>query len=299
MNAEQFYIGTAVLNRAGTVEQNTAGMFINTVPMLISLKNNLSFSENLQAISEAVFSALRHEKYNYGALLTYLRKQYHFSEKLYDIIFSYQNATVDGESESAWYPCGMQAESLQIHAEDRDQSGALQLHYDYLIEKFTSNEIEAMHGHICNLLFDAVENDAKKPYELSMLSAGEKQTVQFVFNDTTADYPKDKCVHELFEEQAGNTPDHIAVVACDKTLTYKELNDEANRIAHSLIEKGVGVGDIVAFMLPRRSYLIAAMLGILKSGAAYMPIDPDYPQDRIDYMLSDSGAKFCITESYL
>ncbi|MGN0178905.1 MAG: amino acid adenylation domain-containing protein, partial [Monoglobaceae bacterium] len=125
----------------------------------------------------------------------------------------------------------------------------------------------------------------------------EQQKLLYAFNDTAVDYPRDKCVHQLFEEQSAKTPDKTAVVACDRTLTYQELNEEANRIAHSLIEKGVGVGDIVAFMLPRRSYLIATMLGILKSGAAYMPIDPDYPQDRIDYMLSDSGAKLCITDT--
>jgi non-ribosomal peptide synthetase component F len=110
------------------------------------------------------------------------------------------------------------------------------------------------------------------------------------------DYPKEKTVHQLFEEQVEKTPDKTVVIACDKTLTYSELNEQANRIAHGLIEKGVGIGDIVALMLPRRSFLIAAMFGVLKAGAAYMPIDPDYPQDRIEYMLNDSGVKFCVTE---
>lgn len=121
----------------------------------------------------------------------------------------------------------------------------------------------------------------------------------YEFNDTKADYPKDKCVHQLFEEQVLKTPDKTAVIACDKTLTYDELNRLSNRIANALIEKGIGVGDIVAFALPRRSYLIATMFGILKSGAAYMPIDPDYPQDRINYMLTESNAKFFITDETL
>lgn len=103
-------------------------------------------------------------------------------------------------------------------------------------------------------------------------------------------------MHQLFEEQVERTPDKTAIVACDKTLTYREVNEEANRIAHSLIEKGVRVGDVVAFALPRRSYLVVAMFGILKSGAVYLPIDPDYPQDRIEYMLDDSKAKLYIAE---
>lgn len=118
----------------------------------------------------------------------------------------------------------------------------------------------------------------------------------FDFNDTAARYPKDKCIHELFEEQVKQTPNKIAVIACDKALTYVELNEQANCIAHSLIEMNIGVGDIVAFALPRHSYLVAAMLGIMKAGAAYLPVDLSYPQDRIDYMLQDSQARLFITE---
>ncbi len=135
-----------------------------------------------------------------------------------------------------------------------------------------------------------------KIYQLNILSPKERREVLTDFNNTAAEYPKEKCVHTLFEEQVENNPEKTAVIACDRELTYQELNEQANRIAHSLIEQGIRPGDIVAFMLPRKSYLLSAMFGILKSGAAYMPIDPDYPQDRIDYLLSDSDAKLCITE---
>ena len=128
------------------------------------------------------------------------------------------------------------------------------------------------------------------------MTLSDKQKLLYDFNNTAVDYPRNKCVHELFEEQAERTPDKIAVVACDKTLTYAELNEEANRIADSLIEKGIGKGDIVGLMLPRKSYLLSALFGILKTGAAYLPIDPDYPQERIEYVLEDSQAKYCITE---
>ena len=136
----------------------------------------------------------------------------------------------------------------------------------------------------------------KKISELNMLSLEEEYMLKEQFNNTFADYSRDKCVHQLFEEQALKTPDKTAVIACDKTLTYDELNKLSNRIANSLIEKGVKANDIVAFALPRESSLIAVMFGILKSGAAYLPIDLDFPQDRVEYMLSDSNAKFFITE---
>ena len=297
MNAEKFYIGTAVLNRSGNKEQNTVGMFINTVPMLIELDNEKSFSENLSSVEGTALSVFRHERYNYGDVLTDIRKEFNFGEKLYDTMISYQNAKVAGaDVETTWYHSGEQSESLQIHIDDRDSEGIFRVHYDYLTEKFTEDEIEKIHRHICNLLFDGIANPNKKLHELSILTPEEQQKLLYTFNDTAVEYPKDKCVHRLFEEQVERTPDKTAIVACDKTLTYREVNEEANRIAHSLIEKGVGAGDIVAFALPRRSYLIAAMLGILKSGAAYLPIDPDYPQDRIEYMLDDSKAKLYITE---
>lgn len=298
MNAEKFYIGTAVLNRNGIKEKNTAGMFINTVPMLVELNNEKTFAENLSDIQATVFSILRHQKYNYGDVLSTIRKEYGFQEKLYDVMISYQNAKVISDNfETTWYHSGAQSESLQIHIDDRDNEGIFRIHYDYLLEKFAEYEIDRLHEHICNLLFDAIENDNKKIYELEILSSGEKNKLLYEFNDTAVDYPREKCIHQLFEEQVEKTPDKVAVVADDKILTYAELNEQANSIAHSLIEKGIGVGDIVAFALPKKSYLIATILGILKSGAAYLPIDSKCPQDRIKYMLSDSNAKLFVRDS--
>ncbi len=132
--------------------------------------------------------------------------------------------------------------------------------------------------------------------DLIVVSDQEQNIIIHDFNNTVVEYPRDKCVHQLFEEQVEKTPNKIAVIACDKAFTYTELNEQVNRIAQSLIEKGVRVGDIVAIKLSRKSYLFSAMLGVLKSGAAYMPIDPTYPEDRIEYMLTESKAKYCIDE---
>lgn len=298
MNAEKFYLGTAVLNRSGVREKRTMGMFVNTVPMLIELENSSSFADNLAAINKTIFSAFRHQKFNYGDVLSAIRKEYSFSEKLYDVMLSYQNATITGgDCETTWYHCGMQNESLQIHIDDRDREGVFRIHYDYQTDKFTAQEIEALHNHLMTLLQDAIANDTKKLYELELLPPEEKQKVLFDFNNTAMDYPRDKCVHQLFEEQVTRTPNKVAVIACDKTLTYTQLNEQANRIAHALIKSGVHIGDVVAFALPRRNYVVATILGILKTGALFLPIDPNYPLDRINYMLEDSGAKVFISEN--
>lgn len=298
MNAEKFYVGTAVINRSNMKERNTAGMFINTVPMLIELETKKTFCDNLLRVEDSAFSLFRHQKFNYSDVLTSIRKEYGVDEKLYDVIISYQNASVTGaDIETTWYHSGMQSESLQIHIDDRDNEGVFRIHYDYQTEKFTEHDIDMLHLHICTLLFDALEDDTKKLYELEILIPEERQKLLYDFNDTAMNYPKDKCIHQLFEEQAERTPGKTAVVACDKTLTYRELNEEANRIAHSLIEKGIGVGDIVAVILPRESNLISALFGVLKTGAAYMPLDPSYPKDRISYLINESGSTLVIDKN--
>lgn len=301
-NAEHFYIGTPILNRKNFREKHTMGMFINTVPVLAHVDYNRSFSETLRVIQKETLAVLRHQKFHYNEILTAIRQEYGFAEKLYDVILSYQNATVTGAApgvETTWYHSGMQTESLQIHIDDRDSKGVFRIHLDYRTDKFTVLEIQRMYGHILNLLQDAISHDEKTPEKLRLLSPDEERLLLYDFNDTAADYPRDKCIHTLFEEQVERTPDKTAVIACDRTLTYRELNEEANRIAHGLIEKGVQPGNIVAFALPRDSHLIPTMFGILKAGAAYLPIDPDYPQERIDYMLLDSAAKVFVAEKEL
>ena len=293
--AEKFFLGTTVLNRSGDKEQNTMGMFVNTIPVLVKLSNESSFECLLKSMYSDFLSSFRHQKFNYRECLNSIQKNN--NKAFFDVIIDYQNSKILGdEVHTTWYHNDVQAESLQIHIDDRDSEGIFKIHYDYQIEKFTEEDINRLHMHLCTILDEALENPDKKISEINMLSDEEKNKILNVFNDTAVDYQSDKCVHQLFEEQVEKESDKVAVVACDKTLTYAELNEEANRIAHSLIEKGVGKGDIVAFMLPRRSYLIATMLGILKSGAAYMPIDPDYPSDRIEYMLEDCCAKICITD---
>ncbi len=296
MNVEHFFIGTAVLNRTGVREKNTAGMFINTVPVMADLQNEGSFAENLDRMEASLLSALRHQKCNYGDVLTALRKKHDFREKLYDVVLSYQNASLSVDGETSWYPCGMQTESLQIHIDDRDHEGVFRVQYDYLADCFTEREIDKLHSHLRNLLQSGIQSSEKRLYELDLLSADERKKLMVDFNDTKTDYPKDKCVHELFEDMAAKIPDHPAVVAYDKTLTYEELNREANRVAHSLLTLGIGKGDIVAVILSRSSHLLPALFGVLKTGAAYMPVDPDYPQERIDYLLNESRTKYKITD---
>ncbi|MFI3174772.1 MAG: amino acid adenylation domain-containing protein [Bacillota bacterium] len=297
MNCEKFYLGTPVLNRSTPKEKNTMGMFINSVPMLMELSNEATFKENVFAVMDNAFSLFRHQKFNYSDILSAIRKEFQFSEKLYDVVFSYQNAKVnpfDTAFKTEWYHCGEQAETLQIHVDDRDSDGILTIHYDYLVEKFSEEEIRHIHEGIFSLLFDGIANDTKKLYELEIMSAEEKQKVLHEFNDTQAEYPKEKCVHELFAEQVARTPEAVALVAVDETLSFAELDKKSNQIANALKQTGVQQGDIVGILFPRKSLLIASILGVLKVGGAYMMLEPTYPKDRLAFLISSADCHYVI-----
>ncbi|MFI3175656.1 MAG: amino acid adenylation domain-containing protein [Bacillota bacterium] len=300
MNAEKFYIGMPVLNRSTPKEKNTMGIFINSVPMLIELSNETSFKENLFAVMDSSFSLFRHQKFNYNEVLSAIRQEFQFTEKLYDVVFSYQNAKVnpfDMPFKSEWHHCGEQSESLQIHVDDRDNEGILTIHYDYLVEKFSEKEIRHIHEGIFSLLFDGIANDTKKIYEMEIMSAEEKQKVLHEFSDTILEYDKEKCIHHLFEEQVKCTPNSVALIASDKTFTYDELDKESNKIANMLIGLGIKTGDIVTLLLNRDSHLICTILGVLKSGAAYMALDPSYPHARIKQLISTAQSKLIVTKT--
>ncbi|MBR3589160.1 MAG: amino acid adenylation domain-containing protein, partial [Clostridia bacterium] len=297
--AEKFFVGTTVLNRHTEKDFNTVGMFVNTAPVLLEASGKKTFLENLEKTEDTLMSVFRHQKYNYENLIEDIRRQYGECDKLYDIILSYMNATIGGTTDgvsSTWHHNGRQNESLQINFDDRDNEGIFKVQYDYQTEKFNEKEIEILHGHLCCILFDAIENPDKKISDLEMLSADEKQTILSDFNDTTAEYPKDKCVHQLFEEEVEKTPDKEAVIACDKTLTYRELNEEANTIARALISKGVKPDDYVCFDLKRNSRVFSSMFGIMKAGATFVPVNNDYPEERKRYIIADCKAAFVITE---
>ena len=296
MNAEQFYLGTEARNRRSAAEKRTAGMFANTAALPVTLDNGRSFRENAALMRVSVTGMLRHQRFNYQQAKQVIRQEFGFEEKLFDTVVSYQTGMVQGAegAETLWATGGAQSEALFLRIADHDDQGTFQLYYDYQTAKFTPEEIAALHERFCRILFDGIAHGEKRLPELALLSEAEKRTLAR-FNDTAADYDGEAGVHTLFERQAARQPSAPALTDRDGTLTYGQLNAMANRAARSLTARGVGPGDFVAFSLPRDRRLLAAMLGILKAGAAYLPIDPEFPRERVNYMLWESRAKEYLT----
>jgi amino acid adenylation domain-containing protein len=180
---------------------------------------------------------------------------------------------------------------------------SLKLYYDD--RKFDKNAIARLLGHLQTLLEGMAANPQQRLRDLPLLTATEKHQLLVEWNDSKVDYPKDKCVHQLFEEQAERTPEAIAVIlpslerGSEEWLTYEELNRRANLLATQLQQMGVGAETFVAICMERSLETIVAILGILKAGGVYVSLDPAYPQERLTWMLEDSSAPVLITQSHL
>ncbi|MFO7635924.1 MAG: amino acid adenylation domain-containing protein [Clostridia bacterium] len=300
----EIVFGTPVLNRSNYREKETMGMFISTVPIRVRIDESQDYNTFAEAINKEWMSILRHQKYPYTLLLKKLREKNPGLEKLYDIIISYQNAKfIKNESshhqEGRWHQNGYQTDALNIHINDREDDGDIIIDYDYLTTLFYAKEIEFLHDHVVRLLWHSIDNPGQRLTSIEMISENEKQRILNDFNCTGTAFQKDKTIHQLLKDQVRKTPDQVAIVFEDKEMTYAELNKKANNLAGVLIEKGVRPNQIVGLMLHRSFDMMVGLFGILMAGAAYLPIDPDFPKERIEYMLENSETQVLVSESRL
>lgn len=295
-------IGVPVLNRSNAAEKNTFGMFISTVPVRIAIENNLDFIDFSDSVYKEWMAVLKHHKYSYNHILKDVRERFSGINDLYDITLSYQNAKIakNGESnhEGRWHFCGHQRQSLNIHVNDRENDGTIIVDYDYLTDVFYAKEIEFLHDHIIRLLWHALDNPQKEISRLDMVSEKEKNRILYEFNKTDTVYPSEKSIIQLFEEQVLKTPDAIAVINKNVTLSYKQLNKISNELAWRMLDEGVRPNDIVVILIERNINALVSILATLKCGATFLNVNPAYPTERIKYIINDSKPSLILNESY-
>lgn len=293
-------IGTPLLNRLNQCDRNTVGMFISTVPLRMQVNNSDSFSSLSGQVMELCSSVYRHHRYPYDHILKSVREKYGIIDNLYDVVLSYQNAKFmkcgNWDISTRWHFNGHQTNSLTIHINDRDDEGSLIIDYDYHENLYYDKEINFLHQHLLSLLWHALDNPAKSICKLEMIPESEKRKILNDFNNTEADYPREKTIHQLFEEQVEKTPDNIAVIFGDKQITYRELNEKANSLAGVLRNKGVKPDDIIAVFINRSIEMIVGILAVLKAGGAYLFIDNKLPDDRINYMFKECDIKILLSQ---
>ncbi|WP_434606957.1 non-ribosomal peptide synthase/polyketide synthase [Pseudomonas sp. D2-30] len=275
------------------------GLFINTLPVIASPRAEQSLDSWLQAV-QAQNLALR--EFEHTALLDIQRWAGQGGDALFDSLLVFEN-----------YPI---AEALEQGAPDGLRFGSpitqeqtnypltllvglerqLSVHMSYQRASFSAVTVERLAAHLAQLLGQMTANGELCLGELSMLEFDEHQRLTHDWNSVDAPFEQDLCIHQLIARQAENTPDALAVTFNDIRLSYSELDGRANRLAHKLIELGVGPEVRVGVAMPRSEQLLIALLAVLKAGGAYVPLDPDYPAERVAYMLDDSRAKVLLTE---
>uniref|UniRef100_UPI00036EE4E2 non-ribosomal peptide synthetase n=1 Tax=Paenibacillus fonticola TaxID=379896 RepID=UPI00036EE4E2 len=268
------------------------GLFINTIPIRVKCEESTTVEELLGQIQQQAVASMEYD----FCSLSEVQSRSALGNNLIRTLFVFENYYID-ES----FNLGSSRLKIEIESA-REQTNydislsafikeVLTLKIMYDPGKYGAEEIRTLLGRMEQLLQQMTANPKQKVSELSVVTEEEKRLVIETFNDTAAEYPREKTVVELFEEQVQKTPDHIAVVFEDAQLTYAQLNEKANQLAYKLRELGIRPDDRVAILAHKSMEMIVGIYGILKAGGAYVPVDPSYPENRIQYMLENCQPK--------
>lgn len=287
-------IGLPVLGRSGAKEKAAAGMFVSTLPFTVQIDHEESVISFCKRSSEAKREVLRHRNFPYSDILRDIREKSDFSGRLFDVMVSCQNAKTGIPAETEWFSNGFLEIPLSVSFDNRDSAEGYTVTFDYQTDFFRfKDEIKLFSERIKHILSQIVHNSEIKLKDVGIIP--EKEYRSLISFDTISEYPKERSVHEAFSEAAARFPDKTALVFENREYTYSELDKMSDVIACFLCEKGVLKGDIVPIISRRNPYMTAAMLGVLKAGGAYMPVSPDFPYERKEYMLRDAQAKLVLT----
>ena len=301
---EDIIVGSPIAGRPHPDLENIIGMFVNTLAMRSYPSSEKSYVEFLDSVKEVALSAYENQDYQFEELVDKLNLSRDLSRNpLFDVMFVLQNMEsvvleIKNLKFTEYYGAQSTAKfDLTFFAlEDKEE---LVLSIEYCTSLFKKDTIERMNKHLLNLLSAISENKNISLGDIEIISEYERNLILHEFNDTYAEYPKDKTIHQLFEEQVKKSPNNVALVCENDKMSYSELNIKSNQLAYTLRRKGVKPDSIVGIMVERSFEMIIGILGILKAGGAYVPIDPEYPEERIKFMLKDSGMKILLTQSHL
>lgn len=295
-------VGSPVIGRDNADLYNIIGMFVNTLALRIYIDSSLSFEEFLRQVTTNCFTAFEHQTYPFDELLNNLHISRDTSRNpLFDTMFTYQNEgnpkITLGDINTTYYTPDEHSSKFDFSLEVIPEAEHLTLNLEYCTKLFSEDFMKIFLEHYINIVEIILENPNIKLSDINMLSLKEINMINSQFNSNILDYPKNKSIIELFENISLENPSQTAIICKDSKMSYSELNDKVAKFASYLYSKGIKKGDIVSTLLHRSSNLIVAMLGIMKCGAIYLPVSTLFPNDRIEYILDNSGAKICIIDN--
>ncbi|MGK7875830.1 MAG: amino acid adenylation domain-containing protein, partial [Xenococcaceae cyanobacterium] len=306
-NQEDVIVGTAMANRKPLVTEQLIGFFVSTLPLRIRLGGNPTFKDLLDEVRQTALDAYAHGDVPFDRLVESLQIERHLSHTpLFQVMFLLQNAAQETlalpelEAEPLNFAQQIAGATFDLTLSLKETAaGGIQGIFQYNAKRFEGTAIACMARHFQTLLEGIVANPEQKIAQLPLLTVAERHQLLVAWNNTQTDYPSDKCIHQLFEDQVEKTPDAVAVVFSGKQLTYGQLNEKANRVAYYLLEKGVKPEVLVGICVERSLEMVIGLLGILKAGGAYVPLDPTYPAERLAYMLEDATVPVLLTTESL
>jgi len=303
--SEDICVGTPIANRTTPELEKLIGFFVNTLALRTDLSGNPSFVDLLQRVRKVTQGAFANQEMPFERVVERLGIPRDMSySPVFQVMFVLQNSTIDKEFNLA----GVDVESLHtapgtskfdMTLELSEESGVLKGDLEYSTDLFEEETIVQMMEHFKQLIASAIADPQQVIGSLDLLTADDRRKLLQEYNATDADLPLSDCIHSLFEAQVQSTPDQVALVCGTERLTYTQLNERSNRLAHHLVALGVKSETLVGVCMERETDLVVSLLAILKAGGAYVPIDPNYPSDRVAYMLEDASAPLVISHSAL
>ncbi|PYS91302.1 MAG: non-ribosomal peptide synthetase [Acidobacteria bacterium] len=303
-NQADILVGTPIANRNRAETESLIGFFINTLVLRARFSERLTFRALLRQVREAALEAYAHQDLPFEKLVEELQPERTLSHApLFQVMLDLQNAPMrDMQLQGLRLmplPFDSRMAKFDLTLTMGETDGRLSGLLEYNTDLFEAATVRRMAGHFERLLETAVSNPDEQLSRLRLLAEAEREQILFEWNDTQAEYETVQCIHELFERQAERTPETVALVSKDERLSYRELNERANKLAHHLRRLGTGPETLVGIHLARSAETVVAILGVLKAGGGYLPLDPKQPPERLSFMLADAGVKLLLTREPL
>ncbi|MGK5739887.1 non-ribosomal peptide synthetase/MFS transporter [Micromonospora sp. URMC 103] len=304
---DDFAVGASVAGRSAPELENVVGMFVNMLPLRAELAGDPTFGELLERTRRGVLDALEHGEVPFARVVHELGLPRDVSRSpVFQAMFVLQNydmgryAEVPGSSDVTfdWTPMELRATRFDFELHAVETADGLWGKLVFNTDLFTRDTVRRMAGRLGALLRAVVAAPGTPVSALDLLAPDERSLLA-AWNDTTTDFPRTQTLHGPIEEQAARTPDAVALRFEGCSVTYAQLNAAANRIAHRLRAAGVGPETLVGVCAERSVELVAALLGVVKAGGAYLPLDPEYPADRLAFMLTDAAAPVVLVQEQL
>lgn len=298
---DDILVGSPIAGRTRAETEELIGFFVNTLVFRAKMRDDISFTDLLQQVRETTLGAYAHQDLPFEKLVETLHPERSASgSPLVQVMFTFESGYVDEQL----LP-GLRVELMEVETGTakfdltlvaQEERGALKLIAEYDSDLYSGAMIQRLLGHFDNLLKSIAAQPEMHISKHDFLGEAEKKRLLVDWNNTQREYPRNASVSRLVEHWAATRPKSPAVSYGKTTLTYADLNARANQLAHKLQHLGLKRGEVVGVMMERSNEMAVAMLGIIKAGGGYLPLDPSYPQERLAFMISDSGARFLITQ---